>query len=135
MKSKQQREFEEMLEHYDEAERTAGQPDVNAELTYGETQAARKTKSEPAMVKSYEKTTDKTVEKPNHCIWFDMEVREVIEKTLSTCEYLGYLKGCSLKHRLSANEKKIDFGLQDLTEAEKYEWFYEQFKAQNQPSK
>ncbi len=95
------------------------QPDI-PELTYAEHQAAQEPTEESNIVNS-----------PSHYIWFDIEAIEVIERTLNTSEYLGYLKGCSLKYRLRLGKKDRSLAMQDLAKAEKYEWFYEQFVKNN----
>ncbi len=103
--------FEEMMETYyqDESDKIAGQPEPQA------------------------KVVDKAVDNPTHYKWFDIEAIDLIEKALTTEEFIGYLKGCSLKYRLRMGKKKRSLMMQDLAKAEKYEWFYDQFVKRNQP--
>jgi hypothetical protein len=67
-------------------------------------------------------SSEDVVKHPSHYALFpDTEAITVIRKTLSREEYIGYLKGNSLKYRLRAGKK--DDALQDLAKAEKYEEF------------
>ena len=69
-----------------------------------------------------EKQENDMVHKPKHYqIYPDMEVIDVIKKTLTLEEFVGYCKGNSIKYRLRAGKK--DDALQDIAKAETYEEF------------
>ena len=99
--------FETLMRDFDEMEKIAGQPEP-----------------EPKVV-------DKAVNQPNHYQWHDMEVLAVVEKVLTTEEYLGYLKGTDLVYRMRAG-KKLEL-VEDIQKALKYEDFYREFKQRNTP--
>ena len=71
------------------------------------------------------------VNHPKHYKWFDTEVIEVMEKVLSTEEYLGFLKGNSLKYRMRAGKKNTVF--EDIRKAMFYEDLYQKFINENTP--
>ena len=70
------------------------------------------------------------VNKPLHYMLFpDMEAIDVIRKTLTTEEFVGYLKGQILKYRLRAGNK--DNLQQDIDKAEWYKEYLFDFKSGN----
>ena len=82
------------------------------------------------------KQKDKGLEptyRPSYYRWHDMEVLEVVEKALTTEEYLGFLKGTDLVYRLRAGKKPDNSVEQDIKKAMQFEDFYRKFKAENQP--
>ena len=141
MKSKQQEEFEELMQEYDnEIEAIAGQPDPGAELTYGEMQAVRKMQgkdyavknpeSEPTMTKPYKKVVDKSVDNPSHYDFIDTTVEKFIEKGLNHSELMGWFKGNVIKYRLRAG-KKNPIAAQDIAKADMYQEFYDDYVTKN----
>ncbi|NOR58435.1 MAG: DUF3310 domain-containing protein [Sulfurimonas sp.] len=70
--------------------------------------------------------TEDVVNNPNHYKLFpEMEVIDLIRKTLTTEQFAGYCMGNMLKYKLRAGEK--DDVTQDLAKAEKYkEWLYDE---------
>ena len=140
-------EFNELMKEWgDEVEAIAGQPDPQAELTYGEMQAVqakreakaigkefreRETKSEPTMAKPYVKRViDKAVENPIHYDVADTTVQEMIEKLFTHEELMGWLKGNIIKYRMRAF-KKGNLGSQDIAKAAQYQGFYDEYVERN----
>ena len=71
------------------------------------------------------------VNHPRHYQWFDTEVINVMKKVLTTEEYLGFLKGNSLKYRMRAGRKNTVF--EDIRKAMFYEDLYQKFVRENTP--
>jgi len=157
-KKMKEEQFNELMDEFnDEIEAIAGQPDPHAELTYGEmkkvheeqvkkkdpfgrhTRRHEETEEEfdkrmcstPAHTASV-RVVDKAVHQPSHYKAFGEEVIDIIKKTLSHDEFMGYIKGNWLKYRLRAG-KKSKLTLQDIAKADKYEEFYEEYIRKNTP--
>lgn len=74
---------------------------------------------------------DDMVNEPKHYDFFDTTVLDVIEKTLTHDEFMGFLKGNSLKYRLRCGKK--DNMNQEIGKAEYYENRYQQYLEKNSP--
>ncbi len=81
-----------------------------------------------AMVKPYE-----FVNKPKHYYYFGLQAIDIIEKSLSWEEFIGFLKGNSLKYRLRLGSKPNQPIYQDLKKAKWYENYYDEMIKRNQP--
>ncbi len=140
MNQKNEDEFNEMMEiAFDEQKNRLS---VDDELRYGEVLRNRNKSiedlSEPQcderevpqeMVAPYE-----MVQKPQHYQWFGKQAIDVIEATLSTEGYLGFLEGNALKYRLRAGNGKPGGSIdEDLMKAFYYEGLYNKFVEQNTP--
>lgn len=56
---------------------------------------------------------------PHYALFPDMQAVDIIRKTLTRDEFVGYLKGNVLKYRLRAGKKKD--AMQDIQKADWYE--------------
>ena len=113
MKNKQKEDrFNEMMQiaFEEQQERLGGQPDGHE----GEPQ--------------YE-----MVNQPKHYDFFGMTVIDVIEKTSSWQEFLGFLKGTAMRYRLRAGSKPGNSLEQDIAKAEWYENKYDEVIKENTP--
>ena len=109
-RAEQERQFNEMME------------EINKEM------------KEETGIKQKDAHTRTTI-RPGYYRWHDMEVLEVVEKALTTEEYLGFLKGTDLVYRLMAGKKTNNSVEQDIDKAMQFEEFYHKFKAENTPPK
>ncbi len=73
------------------------------------------------------------VHQPTHYDFFNLAVIEVIKRTLSWEEYIGFLKGNSLKYRLRLGSKPNQPIYQELKKAKWYEEEYAKTIAENTP--
>jgi DnaJ-class molecular chaperone len=67
---------------------------------------------------------DHHVVKPKHYDYFGEQAIDVIKAALTAEEYIGFLKGNSLKYRLRAGKKNN--ALEDLKKAEEYEKMFDE---------
>lgn len=74
---------------------------------------------------------EEQVNQPRWYDFFDIKAMDVIEKSLSTEELIGFWKGSALKYRLRAGKKDTVF--QDIQKAMFYENLYNEFKLANTP--
>ena len=101
-------------------EKIAGQPDI--ELTYAEHVNAKKENP-------FESEPREQVHNPKWYDWFDMSVIEMMEKVMTTSEYIGFLKGQSIKYRMRSGRKATTF--EDIEKAKWYEERYQKFVKEN----
>ena len=78
-----------------------------------------------------EPTTGDQVNHPKHYQYFNGEAMDIIEKSLTTEELIGFWKGNSLKYRIRAGRKQTVF--EDIQKAMYYENLYEKFRKDNTP--
>ena len=102
----------EQMGYQDEAERVAGQSDI-----------------EPTMVKPYNQ-----IKKPSHYNLCGSDTMATIEKILGTEGYLGFLCGNTWKYRIRMGKKQGVSVEQDLKKAMYYEKLYNDFVEKNTPS-
>ena len=104
-----------------EHEQIAGQPDNGRELTFEE------------HIKNHEKEEKyEMIKKSTHYNFFGKQAIDVIERTLSTEGYLGFLEGNALKYRLRAGNGKPGGSIdEDLMKAFYYEGLYNKFVKEN----
>jgi len=100
------RNIEQAYRIQDEMERIAGEPDINQEPT-------------------------EQVHSPSWYDWFDMSVINIMQKIMTTEEYIGFLKGQSIKYRMRSGLKATIF--EDIEKAKWYENKYRQFVKENTP--
>lgn len=73
-------------------------------------------------IKDAAPNTSDPVKHPKHYKFFDTEAIDIIKSALTDEEFLGYIKGNSLKYRLRAGKK--DDVTQDINKAKQYEEMY-----------
>lgn len=70
--------------------------------------------------------SDQVKQPPHYLVLGDLEAIEVIARSLTAEQWLGYCAGNKIKYRLRAGKK--DDLQQDIAKADEYELLYEKFK-------
>jgi len=120
MKTEQEKEeFEEMMKEYDDFEKTARLYDEFEKI-------AGQGNPEPTRV------VDKAVNQPSHYDVVGMSVNDIIAKSFTHDEYMGWLRGNIIKYKMRSF-KKGNSGMQDVKKADMYQKFYDDYIKQNTP--
>lgn len=71
------------------------------------------------------------VKQPSHYQFIDMTVNDLIEKSSTHQEYMGWLRGNVIKYRMRAGKKGSI--KEDIQKANEYENFYKEYVESNTP--
>ncbi len=83
----------------------------------------------------HDNTKYEFVNQPPHYDYFSEQAIDLIEKVLTWEQFIGFLKGTSLRYRIRAGNGKPGNSMeQDLAKARWYEDYYENMIEGNQPS-
>ncbi len=91
--------------------------------------------NEEMYVKPSQSTEDdyEYVNQPSHYQYFDMEVIDAIERTLTHEQFKGFLMGTSMRYRFRCGAKKGEPLERDINKAKRYEQYWYDYVKRNTP--